>query len=56
MPRGRMPDVLRLAMKGEPFMEGNLNLKTKLEIPPLDGKVKDKLRLDGRFDVTEATS
>jgi hypothetical protein len=54
MPQGNMKDVLRLAMKGDPFMEGNLNLKTKLEIPPLDGKVKDKLRLDGRFDVTEA--
>ena len=54
MPRGRMRDVLRLAMKGDPFMEGTLNLKTKLEIPPLEGKVKDKLRLDGRFDITEA--
>ena len=54
MPHGHMPDVLRLAMKGEPFMEGNLNLKTKLEIPPLDGKVIDKLRLDGHFDVTDA--
>jgi len=54
MPRGRMQDVLRLAMKGDPFMEGTLDLKTKLEIPPLDGKVKDKLRLDGRFDITEA--
>jgi hypothetical protein len=28
MPQGRMKDVLRLAMKGEPFMEGTLNLKT----------------------------
>jgi hypothetical protein len=54
MPQGRMRDVLRLAMKGEPFMEGTLNLKTKLEVPPLEGKVKDKLRLDGRFDITEA--
>ncbi|MCX6628288.1 MAG: hypothetical protein NTW28_11745, partial [Candidatus Solibacter sp.] len=54
MPRGQMPDVLRLAMKGEPFMEGKLNLKTTLELPNLDGKVKDKLRLDGRFDITEA--
>jgi hypothetical protein len=53
MPQGRMQDVLRLAMKGDPFMEGKLNLKTKLEIPPLNGKVKDKLRLDGTFDVTE---
>ncbi len=54
MPQGNMRDVLRLAMKGDAFMEGKLNLKTKLEIPPLDGKVKDKLRLDGHFDVTEA--
>ena len=54
MPHGRMKDVLRLAMKGEPFMEGTLNLKTMLEVPNLDGKVKDKLRLDGRFDITEA--
>lgn len=54
MPRGRMPDVLRLAMKGEPFMEGTLRLKTLLELPNLDGKVKDKLRLDGHFDVTDA--
>jgi hypothetical protein len=53
MPRGRMLDVLRLAMKGEPFMEGKLNLKTTIEVPNLDGKVKDKLRLDGRFDITE---
>ena len=53
MPQGRMRDVLRLAMKGEPFMEGTLNLKTRLEVPPLDGKVKDKLRLDGDFDITE---
>ena len=52
MPQGRMRDVLRLAMKGEPFMAGMLNLKTKLEIPPLSGKVKEKLRLDGSFDIT----
>jgi hypothetical protein len=54
MPHGHMRDVLRLAMKGEPFMEGTLNLRTMLEVPNLDGKVKDKLRLDGRFDITEA--
>jgi hypothetical protein len=52
MPNGQMRDVLRLAMKGAPFMEGHLNLKTRLEIPPLDGKVREKLLLDGRFDIT----
>ena len=54
MPQGRMKDILRLAMKGEPFMEGTLNLKTMIAVPNLDGKVKDKLRLDGSFDITEA--
>jgi hypothetical protein len=34
-------------------MEGILNLKTVIEVPNLDGKVKDKLRLDGRFDITQ---
>ena len=52
MPQGRMRDILRLAMKGDPFMEGTLNLKTGLLVPNLDGKVKDKLRLDGKFDIT----
>jgi hypothetical protein len=45
-------DLLRLAVKGEPFMEGTINLKTKIDVPPLTGKVRDKLMLDGRFDVT----
>ncbi|MEO8372793.1 MAG: hypothetical protein ABI806_26650 [Candidatus Solibacter sp.] len=54
MPQGRMTDILRLAMKGAPFMEGRLNLKTALELPNLDGKVIDKLRLDGKFDITGA--
>jgi len=53
MPNGYMRDILRLAMKGEPFMEGRLLLKTKLELPPLNGKVKDKLRLYGRFEIRE---
>ena len=52
MPHGQLPDILRLAMKGKPFMEGTLNLKTSLELPNLDGKVKDKLRLNGTFDIT----
>ena len=52
MPKGNMRDVLRLAMKGAPFMEGTLKLDTKIKIPPLSGKVKEKLELDGTFDVT----
>ncbi|MEI9811183.1 MAG: AsmA-like C-terminal region-containing protein [Acidobacteriota bacterium] len=52
MPAGNLPDLLRLAMKGAPFMEGTIKLDTRIEIPPLSGKVREKLMLDGTFDVT----
>ena len=52
MPRGNLHDILRLAMPGTPFMEGELALNTKIGIPPLDGKVAEKLTLDGRFEVS----
>ena len=51
MPHGKLPDLLTLAMKGETFMEGEIALKTKIEIPPLSGKVREKLRLDGQFEI-----
>ena len=38
------PDLLRLATKGDPFMEGRLYLKTSLSLPPLSSKVREKLR------------
>lgn len=53
MPNADMRDILRLATKGSPFMEGRLNLKTKLDIPPLSGKVREKLRLNGKFAITD---
>jgi hypothetical protein len=53
MPRGQMRDVLRLATRGAPFLEGQLNLRTQIDIPPLSGKVREKLILDGRFEVTK---
>jgi len=53
MPNGDLRDVLRLAMRGEPFMEGRLALKTKIDIPPLTGKVREKLKLDGHFEVLD---
>jgi hypothetical protein len=53
MPRGNLRDLLTLAMKGESFMEGQIALRTKIDIPPLSGKVKEKLRLDGQFEITE---
>ncbi len=51
MPNGNLRDVLRLTMKGAPFMEGRLVLHTKIDVPPLTGKVLAKLEMDGRFDV-----
>jgi hypothetical protein len=51
MPHGNLRDVLRLAMKGSPFMEGELVLKTLIDVPPLSGKVQEKLFLDGSFEV-----
>ena len=51
VPQGDLRDLLRLAVKGTPFMEGQIFLKTKIDIPPLMGKVREKLKLDGRFEV-----
>ena len=51
VPRGNLADFLRLAMKGPPLMEGKIVLHSKIDIPPLSGKVKEKLLLDGHFEV-----
>jgi hypothetical protein len=51
MPNGDMRDLLRLSMKGPPFMEGFINMKSSIVIPPLTGTVKEKLLLDGTFDL-----
>jgi len=53
IPNGDLRDVLRLAMTGPPFMEGRLMLNTKIGIPPLTGPVREKLKLDGRFQVID---
>src|SRR4030095_1669427 len=52
MPAGNLRDALTLAMKGSPIMEGTLKLDTTIGIPPLEEKVKEKLMLDGTFEVT----
>jgi AsmA-like C-terminal region len=54
MPNGDLRDLLRLTMKGPPFMEGRVTLRTRISIPPLKGKVKDKLALDGDFQIHDA--
>src|SRR5215813_1367714 len=54
MPKGNLQDLLRLAMKGPSFMEGVISLNTRIDIPPLTGKVKEKLLLDGNFQLSQA--
>ncbi len=53
MPDGDIRDLLRLASKEPPFMSGRVMLETTIDIPPLSGKVREKLILDGRFELLE---
>ena len=53
MTAANMVDILRLAMPGPPMMEGRLMLNTDIAIPPLSGKVIEKLLLNGRFDIRD---
>jgi hypothetical protein len=54
-PKARLEDLLQLATKStKPMMSGQVNLKTKMTLPPGKVKVLDKLALDGEFDVTDA--
>ena len=53
MPNGNLRDLLTLAMKGRPFMEGRIRLNTKIDIPPLTGRVSEKLMLDGNFELSQ---
>jgi hypothetical protein len=52
IPNGDLRDLLALAMKGKPFMEGRVALKSKIVIPPLSGTVREKLELDGMFEIS----
>ena len=52
MDRGRIEDLLRLAVKGkEPVMRGASILKTKFLLSPGDADVMERLQLDGTFEV-----
>jgi hypothetical protein len=54
MPSGNIQDLLALAMKGTPFMRGKIALNAKIDIPPLTGSVREKLLLDGQFQLSQA--
>ena len=51
---GRIEDVLLLAVKSTRPLVGALSLQTSLIIPPGDRDVVEKLKLDGRFTMTDA--
>jgi hypothetical protein len=50
---GRMEDLLRLSVKGEPpLMTGNIRFHSRLEISPGAGRVAERLKLNDRFVAT----
>jgi hypothetical protein len=54
MSKGDLRDLLRLAVKGPPFLEGLLNMQATIKIPPFTGPMKEKLFLEGDFDLQDA--
>jgi hypothetical protein len=54
MDKGRLDDVLPLAIDApKPTMTGGLAMTSTLELPPGDRDVVDKLRLQGRFRISD---
>ena len=54
MPHGEMRDLLRLAVKGPPFLDGVIKMDATIKIPPLTGSVVEKLFLEGDFALRDA--
>jgi hypothetical protein len=53
--KSRIEDLLRLGVRTDPpVMTGYVRLKTKIEIPPGNAPVSDKLRLKGNFTISGA--
>jgi hypothetical protein len=51
----RVEDLLHLVVKGDqPVMTGAATLKTKIDLPAVDGTLFDKLILDGQFGIEGA--
>ena len=51
----RLEDLLRLALKAnEPPMTGDISFQTRIDIPPGEGVIADRLRLDGEFNISSA--
>jgi len=55
IPGGKIEDLLRLAVRTDPpVMTGKVRLQTKLDIPPGQGDIADRLYLKGKFQVSGA--
>ena len=51
---GRIEDMLRLAIKGDPDMSGGFTMTTHLELPPGEPPVPVRLMLKGKFHIASA--
>jgi len=52
VPTGKIEDLLRLAVRTDPpLMTGTVHLRTKLDLPPGQDNISDRLYLKGRFQV-----
>ena len=52
---GRIEDLLRLSVKGrDPLLTGKVSLQTDFTLPPGEADVVERMRLDGRFDLSSA--
>jgi len=55
MKNARIEDFLKLAVRTDPpVMNGNLRMDAKIVIPPGEGRVTERLQLNGKFDVRNA--
>lgn len=53
--KGKIDDLLKLAVRTDPpIMTGMVRLKTKLDLPPGDPDVANRLKLSGNFQVSAA--
>ncbi len=52
--RGRIEDVLKFAVRSRPPMVGRISLKVKMDIPPGDQDIVEKLRLEGTFELARS--
>jgi hypothetical protein len=52
--KARIEDMLALAVKTKPLMAGPVKFRTKFDLPPGEGDVADRLKLNGQFIIQHA--